>query len=651
MFAAARVMAAGKAGLESLPYFVDEIKAQGISQLAPWAADHSQEQIEALNTKLNRDSWGDIFDVGVGKIGFKLDPNTNPARRILTKENLEAAKSHHLANNPAQLAAWCRLNLGQHCRDTVKLWDRFKHDFGIMRGEQLAVVIPFCPEGPTSGTIGMYLGAALREHFEILRREDELVVWGIELCPPLDQDETGSLGIPALENAYRGYVARDELQNGIPTSPNPFSDKRLQPFDITIACDGGTVATHDPVADRDEVWQSLDRAAAQTASLLLKGAASGDVAESTELLKNGKRWNSFLLHVVSELEHNSYSRYLNYHVRFPWNRDRNDWNQAKIPRKGEAVLGRVGEIENMLASESDTRIKKQIQNFLDSATELRSDKDKKLAWIIPNGSKDKQSLIMETMASDDRRFMRELKNSIRTDFADVVPKIDPFCVNVFIPEESRHNAAIAKREGRVVSLSEDLLGTNGAIKIRGRIEDMLQNVLERSDCFSMDIDSQAKFDRVLVVSLEGSGKTGGNDELRPSNEFFEDFLSVEKRSIPGSFYVLNRDGVTSMFFDDPGPRVLRWKPYETDDTDVPVEFSLLVLAQCREKDGFRDISTYDELKYIYKKLAADQPEPHARYHTLPVKPEKESILEEELTEITTNRDGSNGRSHLIELES
>ena len=48
MFAAARVMAAGKAGLESLPMVVDECIVQGIPVLAPWAVDHSQEQINRL---------------------------------------------------------------------------------------------------------------------------------------------------------------------------------------------------------------------------------------------------------------------------------------------------------------------------------------------------------------------------------------------------------------------------------------------------------------------------------------------------------------------------------------------------------------------------------------------------------------------------
>ncbi len=42
---AVRVMAAGKAGLESLPYFVDEFLAQGVEQLAPWAIDHSDEDL------------------------------------------------------------------------------------------------------------------------------------------------------------------------------------------------------------------------------------------------------------------------------------------------------------------------------------------------------------------------------------------------------------------------------------------------------------------------------------------------------------------------------------------------------------------------------------------------------------------------------
>ncbi len=651
MFAAARVMAAGKAGLESLPYFVDEIEAQRIPQLAPWAADHSDEQIEALNRNLKNDAWKNIFELGVGKIGFKLDPNTNPARRIVTKENPKAADSHHLANNPAQIAAWCRLNLEQHCRDTVKLWDRFKHENGVMRGQQLAIVIPYCPEGPTSGTIGIYLGATLREHFKKLNRSDELVVWGIEICPPLDRDDNGKMSIPALENAYRGHVARKELQKGVPINAKPFDPKLLQSFDITIACDGGQVATPDPVADRDEVWQSLDRAAAQTAALLLKGVASGDVAESTELLKYGKRWNSFLVHVVSELEHNSYSRYLNYHVRFPWNRDGYGWEQARTPRKGDEVLNRVDDFEKMLSTERDQKVRERVQSFLNDADQLRIAKARKFAWVIPIGNRRVESMIMQQMYMKDQRFLSSLRSDNRTDVADVVPKIDPFSVNVFIPEQERMNAACQKRDGNVVSLAKDLLGTNGAIKIRGRIEDILIQILQRSDCLSMDIDSQAMFDRILAISIEGSGKTGGNNELRPSNEFFEDYLSVQKRQVPGSFNAQHRDGDSDPSSDDPGPIALRWKPYGSNDTEVPVEFSLLVLAQCRAEDGFRDISNYEKLGEIYEKLNADQPESHARYHTLPLMPEPKTILDEELSQITVEREDSNGRSSLIEIES
>ena len=81
MFAAARVMAAGKAGLESLPYFVDELLAQGIPQLAPWAADHTAAQIDKLNRDIQSQRtgrWRGIYGLGGAQLGSRCSPMILP---------------------------------------------------------------------------------------------------------------------------------------------------------------------------------------------------------------------------------------------------------------------------------------------------------------------------------------------------------------------------------------------------------------------------------------------------------------------------------------------------------------------------------------------------------------------------------------------
>ena len=120
MFAATRVMAAGKAGLESLPFFVNELLAQGITQIAPWAADHNIEQITRLNqvTKDRRAGhWKVIHDIGnslgAGDLGNHMNLDTAASQRLVRRVNPHAADTA-LAASPAQLAAWCR-QLGWRC--------------------------------------------------------------------------------------------------------------------------------------------------------------------------------------------------------------------------------------------------------------------------------------------------------------------------------------------------------------------------------------------------------------------------------------------------------------------------------------------------------------------------------------------------------
>ena len=275
---AVRVMAAGKAGLESLPFFVDELLAQGIPQLAPWAIDHDQDEIDSLVSRTRgrvRGDWSGIFNIGVSPPGSRMETDTSLSRRLLEQINPLAAQATELADSPAQLGAWCRRQINQYCRDTERLWEQFKSREGLTSSYQLAVVIPFCPEGPTSGTVSMYLGAALRSYFAVQGKADQLVVWGIELCPPVHRGESGDMDRMAVQNAFRGFVGRQELLEGVPLSEMPDHDERTQCFDINIVFDGGTARS--ATTSREVAWSALDRAAAQVTACLLNraGGATG----------------------------------------------------------------------------------------------------------------------------------------------------------------------------------------------------------------------------------------------------------------------------------------------------------------------------------------------------------------------------------------
>ncbi len=369
---AARVMAAGKAGLESLPFFVDELMAQGIPQLAPWAIDHMEEDggktdIQRLkeNTqgRLEGD-WKAIFDLKGSPPGLEMAVTGLDVRVLLQRVNpLAVTSSIHLADSPAQLGVWCRLNIETHCAGTYEMWERFKaHEGFTGLNQHLAVVIPYCAEGPTSGTVGMYLGAALRKYFSDRNRSHELMVWGIEICPPIENNLSNGSG--DSNNVFRGYVAREELLQGVPLSKEACDETRYQPFDINIVFDGGNdkgIASD----SADYVHEALDRAAAQTTACLLNGAAGKTNAEAEVKLVEGKRWNAYLTHVVSERSHRPVSRYLNYQVTLPWHRDRDTWESSSVEARKDAFLLRVdGDIQRRLRNEPIAATRDQIQRLV-----------------------------------------------------------------------------------------------------------------------------------------------------------------------------------------------------------------------------------------------------------------------------------------------
>ena len=632
---AARVMAAGKAGLESLPFFVDELLAQGIPQLAPWAIDHSQDQIDELQNRTQErvvGAWKDLFEIGVSPPGITMDTDTGPNRRLLQLENPLAAVAMELADSPAQLGAWCRRNISSICRDTEMMWERYKAREGMTSSYHLSVIIPFCPEGPTSGTVGMYLGAALRKHFDDNGKAGELVVWGIELCPPIDTDDAGEMDRLAVQNAFRGYVARDELIKGVPLSDEANDTQRNKAFDINIAFDGGQADL--ATASRLEVWQALDRAAAQVTACLLNGAGGGDKPEATVQLKQGQRWNAYLAHVVSELDYEQASRYLKYQVTLPWHRDREAWDNATVVARRDAFLHRIdNDIAPRIQYEQNEVVKKQFEDLIAVANEIRAIP---LAgrwndFLTKNRAKALER-VDERLASavrDDEHNYREADETSQAQ-ERIRPKGELFCINLALPEKQRLEAALIQRDNGNSGPIADVLGDAGIVNVRGRLNALCEQVLNRTDCDPVHYDSDAFFDEVMSISVF-AGAARRNNGFRPAREQLSYFIAADRRSIPGSFseldFELEKVVPAPRSGDDspPAPPTLMWRP-DGVAYDVPVGYSILTLARVREVDGvvdFKDVSTYDDLRKNYQMLTNDLERwrEHARYYGVKPPPE------------------------------
>ena len=646
---AARVMAAGKAGLESLPIFVDELMAQGIPQLAPWAIDHSQDQIDelrAMTWERVKGSWQSLFGIGVSAPGITMDADTAPNRRLLLLENPLAAEATELADSPAQLGVWCRRQLGAICRDTENIWEHYKAVNGLTSSYQLAVVIPYCPEGPTSGTVGMYLGAALREHFKNEGKSDELVVWGVELCPPIGSGGSGGMDRLAVQNAFRGYVARQELIAGVPLSEQENDTKRHQCFDINIVFDGGTARL--PTASGPEViWQAIDRAAAQVTACLLNGAGGGDKPEATVQLKQGQRWNAHLAHVVSELSYEHASRYLTYQVTLPWHRDPEAWENASVVVRKDALLYRIdNDIKPRLQYEQNAIVKKHFQD-LAGQTDKMAGIDIKGKWnnlLTRNREKALEELkgLLERAVHDDQLNYLE----VRTDPERIIARSDLFCINLVLPEEQRHQAALIQRDNGIPGPIADVLGDAGVTDVRGRLTTLCREVLTRKDCDPVEADSEAFYHEVMSISV-ADGSRDSNNGFRPSREFLNYFIAADRRGVPGAFselfFDLNKVIPRQQSGDDrpTQPATLMWR-LSDGDYDVPVEYSILTLARVNSDDGFKDISTYQELKENYDKLTGDREgwREYARYYGIKPPPE---LLPNETPRSPVAEPGVNGQ--------
>ena len=173
----------------------------------------------------------------------------------------------------------------------------------------------------------------------------------------------------AVQSAFRGFVGRQELLEGVPLSESPDHDERTQCFDISIVFDGGIAKS--ATTSREVAWSALDRAAAQVTACLLNGAGGGDRPESTVQLKAGQRWNAYLAHVVSERSYSQACRYLRFRTSLPWHRDRNAWEGEDVRPKHDAFIERVKrEIAPLLTFEPNSTVRSQFEELAAVAYEL-----------------------------------------------------------------------------------------------------------------------------------------------------------------------------------------------------------------------------------------------------------------------------------------
>ena len=635
---AVRVMAAGKAGLESLPYFVNEFLAQGIDQLAPWAIDHSPDQLDRLRRdteELVQGTWRTsrkVFELGSSPPGSPMHTDSASNNRFLTQINPLAATIVELEDAPARLGAWCRRQIRQYCRDTDRLWELFKREKGLTSSYQLAVVIPYCPEGPTSGTVGMYLGAALQRYFAQQNKSDQLVVWGIELCPPVYQSSNEEeMDRTAVNNAFRGYVARQEVLEGVPLSEDPDDDERFPCFDINVVFDGGTV----PTDDVEKACAAIDRSAAQATACLLNGAGGGDRAEAIVQLKQGRRWNAYMAHVISERSYSDACRYLRYRVALPWFRTPADWEKASVVQQKETLLRLLEQhrIRQLYDSEPNTVVANDVKALIDKSAQLSQISLAASLMGMLNGknksNQDQTRSLLAAAKSDDEAAYRRAKEA-REELNSIKAKNDHFCINIELPETQRIEAAEIARDNGIQGPIAEVIGDAGVATVRQRLTELCHDVLKRPDLVSLEINSEAVFDEIMSISIGDWSRNTSNDAFRPSREVLRDFVAADRRNIPGAFSEMTFDlskvispveladatqGASDQASGNdalqqpavPRPRqpsAMMWKLSDVD-FEVPIEYSILVLGRVRDGDGFRDVSTYGDLEKNYRDLTAN----------------------------------------------
>ena len=391
--AAVKVMASGKAGLEAMPYFVTEFIGQRYSCLPPLGLDHDETVISEAKRHTQElvgdKSWAN--NQAEPEICRRIEPDRNGRADFLLNTINPQSMDAGLADSPARLAAWCRVQLQEICNDVFAEWTEYYNEYrpeGTSEADPLLVVIPYCPEGPTSGTIGMYLGAMLRKTFEQEGNGRRLLVCGVELCPPIDVSPSDELTYAAGRNVFRGYVARQEVRQGLPLGDQPDDTDYRKCFDINLIFDG-SAETEERGIRPAGVWRSMDRAAAQAAALLFKGAANDrDVMESVNMLKERGPWEATLVHVVSDREYSPALRCQRYRRQLPWHSISDWWyGKGRTSDKKVEFINAIASMEPQIEQEPDDDIRHWFSEVKKHVSPLEGMKGSFLGGLFSNTNK------------------------------------------------------------------------------------------------------------------------------------------------------------------------------------------------------------------------------------------------------------------------
>ena len=601
--AAVKVMASGKAGLEAMPYFVTEFIGQGYSWLPPLGLDHDETVIgEAI--RHTRDLVGGSLGGGedLGEICRRIEPDRNGRADFLLNVVNPQSMGAGLADSPARLGAWCRVQLQEICNDVIAEWIQYFNGYRpetASDNDPLLVIIPYCPEGPTSGTIGMYLGAMLRKTFEQNDRGNQLLVCGVELCPPVDASAGEELTYPAVRNVFRGYVARQEERQGVPLSDQPNDTDYWKCFDIKLIFDGSAETEQRGIRPAG-VWKSIDRAAAQAAALLFKGAANDrDVMESVNMLKERGPWEATLVHVVSDREYSPALRCQHYRRQLPWHSISDWWyGKGRANHKKVEFIDAIASMEPKIQQEPYEDIQFWFNELKRHANLLEGIHDSFLGGLFSQSRKQIEVLLGAAVDADEQIYGAIREKDKASDSLNF--QLEPYCVNVKLTEELRRKVIESATPIDIATL----VGNNAQARLRNDIGGLIEPYLSRPDCEPLKHDSKAFFEQIVSISVVKEGSLTQishlNRALRPYEANVKYFLGKEDRGSAGSY--------TETDYEIRHPNApLTWRPSNLE-RDIPVEYTLLVIARIREFDGFKDVYSYERMIEQYEKIAGDPEE-------------------------------------------
>ena len=587
------IIAAGKSGLEALPHFQREFQHQGYQMLPALGLDHDTKTIDAAKQKtVNLDPAPNLKSIQM--------ETTGEGNNLLRRKNPDAVGPLH--DNPAAIACWCIVELQQHAQEVLRTW---KESYARNRpatqtkADPFLVVIPYCPEGPTSGTIGMHIGAVLKKTFAQEKMdEDEYIICGVELCPPTSHPE--QMGQTESIAAFRGYVARQEMLEGVPLSKSDPEDKNFQKcFDVNLVFD----ASKETISE--ERLQELDRAAAQGTALMFNGVTNNrDVMEAVTMMRQG-RWEISLVHVTSEKEYSPVIICNGYRRKLPWNSRTSQWEKWGTKRKCREFLKAFKEIEEELEQANVNGIQEWVKLMTGYADEIDGTNlaGKKIA--LRKARKEAAEILARAIKQDEAEYAR-LQDEARKVSNPNEPAISDsshVCINIRMPEQTRNRVADGDRIHEIAELVTETYQQN----VQQTVKNKITKYLNRPDCDSEEHNAEAFFDKIAIASITDDDESK-NLVFEPVNLNY--YMSRAKRTQAGKFsqvvHTINQP--------------LMWKLMKEEEVeyDIPVEYTLLVAAQIREKDRFKDIGSYPNLRLHYEGIIKDpgRRKEHLKYYAV-----------------------------------